>query len=298
MTKKEAIEKVVTTAEKELGYHEKKSKKDLDSKTANAGSANYTKYAEWFDTKAEDFYNTKKNPCSWCDIFVDWVFCACFTEAKAREMLYQPKMSLGAGCKYSAGYYRAKKAFYTAPEVGDQIFFGKLGAETHTGLVVKVTDSMVYTIEGNSANEVRKKSYKKSNSKISGYGRPDWAVVTGAESPSNASQGKNDNSSAPAAATPTAGNTAPKTDTNKPTPPAKFFSKAYKKTLVVTAVHGLNMREGAGTDKDKIIVIPKGKKVTCDGSYSKVGDEPWLLVTYTTKEGQKYKGFCCSKYLK
>ena len=37
-----AIEKLITTAEAEIGYLEKKSNKDLDSKTANAGSSNYT----------------------------------------------------------------------------------------------------------------------------------------------------------------------------------------------------------------------------------------------------------------
>ena len=39
-----AVDKLISTAEAELGYLEKKSNKDLDNKTANAGSANYTKY--------------------------------------------------------------------------------------------------------------------------------------------------------------------------------------------------------------------------------------------------------------
>ena len=41
-----AIDKLIATAEAELGYLEKKSNKNLDDKTANAGSSNYTKYAE------------------------------------------------------------------------------------------------------------------------------------------------------------------------------------------------------------------------------------------------------------
>ena len=36
--------KVIEVALAEVGYLEKKSNKNLDSKTANAGSANYTKY--------------------------------------------------------------------------------------------------------------------------------------------------------------------------------------------------------------------------------------------------------------
>ena len=39
------VEQLLTTAKQEVGYLEKKSNKELDSKTANAGSNNYTKYA-------------------------------------------------------------------------------------------------------------------------------------------------------------------------------------------------------------------------------------------------------------
>ena len=39
------VSKVIKTALNEVGYAEKASNKDLDSKTANAGSGNYTKYA-------------------------------------------------------------------------------------------------------------------------------------------------------------------------------------------------------------------------------------------------------------
>ena len=44
-----AIEKVILIAKNEIGYLEKKSNSQLDSKTANAGSSNYTKY--WRDIK-------------------------------------------------------------------------------------------------------------------------------------------------------------------------------------------------------------------------------------------------------
>ena len=39
-----AIDRLIAVAENEIGYLEKKSNKDLDSKTDNAGSSNYTKY--------------------------------------------------------------------------------------------------------------------------------------------------------------------------------------------------------------------------------------------------------------
>ena len=40
-----SIDKVLTIAHQEIGYVEKRSNSQLDSKTGNAGSSNYTKYA-------------------------------------------------------------------------------------------------------------------------------------------------------------------------------------------------------------------------------------------------------------
>lgn len=40
-----AVDKLLLIAETEIGYLEKKSNSQLDDKTANAGSNNYTKYA-------------------------------------------------------------------------------------------------------------------------------------------------------------------------------------------------------------------------------------------------------------
>lgn len=62
MTKSEAINAVLGTAEEEIGYLEKKSNSQLDSKTANAGSNNYTKY--WRDIKPD--YQGQP----WCAAFV------------------------------------------------------------------------------------------------------------------------------------------------------------------------------------------------------------------------------------
>ncbi|MBQ7541352.1 MAG: CHAP domain-containing protein [Clostridia bacterium] len=173
---------VLKVAEREVGYLEKRSNASLYDKTANAGSNNYTKYANDFDTKYPSFYNYRKQTVAWCDMFVDWCFVTAFGEAAAREMLFQPAKSAGAGCSFSADYYRAHGAFYTTPKVGDQIFFGKRGAEQHTGLVYKVDASRVNTIEGNTSNAsgvvanggVAKKSYPLTYGQIAGYGRPKY----------------------------------------------------------------------------------------------------------------------------
>lgn len=136
---------------------------------------NITKYSAYFE--GTDFYNGSKGNgktwgAEWCDIFVDYCFCNVFGMEKARTMLYQPKKSCGAGCKFSAGYYKSNKAFYNNPKPGDQIFFIVGNDINHTGIVTKVTSARVYTVEGNSNNAVQTHAYALDNKKIAGYGRP------------------------------------------------------------------------------------------------------------------------------
>nr|DAU56325.1 MAG TPA: hypothetical protein [Caudoviricetes sp.] len=178
--------KVIAVAAGEVGYHEKKSNSDLDSPTGNTGSGNYTKYARDFDTKYPNWYNGKKNGFAWCDMFVDWVFLTAFGYEAALKLLCQPEKSCGAGCTYSAGYYKAKGQFHTSgPKPGDQIFFGTgLSNCTHTGIVEKVDSSKVYTIEGNTSDQVARRSYSLGASNIVGYGRPAYDAETGGSTPS------------------------------------------------------------------------------------------------------------------
>lgn len=166
---------VVATAIGEIGYTEKKSLKDIWSKTSGSGSNNYTKYTWYFDNEYTDFYNGKKQGASWCDIFADWCFVKTYGVDNALRLLCQPAKSSGAGCLYSMRYYIKANRFFAFPEVGDQIFFGKKGdisASSHTGIVVNVDDNKVYTVEGNKNNKVTKCSYKRSDTTIIGYGRP------------------------------------------------------------------------------------------------------------------------------
>ena len=176
---------VMDTAIAEAGYLEKASNKQLDDKTANAGAGNYTKYARDLDALG-NFYNGKKQGAPWCDVFVDWCFVTTYGAETAKKMLYQPDKSLGAGVNYSAQYYKAAGRYFDTPQRGDQIFFGEKGKYTHTGLVVAVGDSYVYTIEGNTSGAsgviangggVCRKSYRLNYANIYGYGRPNYDLV-------------------------------------------------------------------------------------------------------------------------
>lgn len=176
--------KVIKIARNEVGYLEKASNNNLDSKTGNAGSANYTKYARDLD-KISGFYNGKKNGYPWCDVFVDWCFVQAFGVEEAKKLLGQPDRSYGAGCTASSNYFKQAGRFHKKdPKVGDQIFFlDRAGDVAHTGLVYKVDATKVYTVEGNTSSAsgvianggaVREKSYSLTYDKIHGYGRPNY----------------------------------------------------------------------------------------------------------------------------
>lgn len=176
--------KVIDIALAEVGYLEKKTNANLNSKTANAGSGNWTKYARDLDNIA-GWYNGKKNGYAWCAVFVDWCFVQAYGVDKAKKMTKHT--TLGAGCNYAAKAYKDAGRWHTTPKVGDEIFFRSGSASyAHTGLVVAVSANTVTTIEGNTSGAsgvisngggVCKKSYKLGSSSIVGYGRPDYSMV-------------------------------------------------------------------------------------------------------------------------
>lgn len=162
------IDRVITLAKSEVGYTEKASAASLDSKTANAGSGNYTKYGKEMHSV---YPSTMDYPAAWCDCFVDWLFYKCFGKDKAMQML------CGRFDDYtynSVGLYKNAGRWYSSPKRGDQIFFGGSG---HTGIVTDVKDGIVYTIEGNAGNAVRAKKYSTKDSSIIGYGRPRYELA-------------------------------------------------------------------------------------------------------------------------
>lgn len=179
----EAIEHVTEIAYWEIGYLEKSSNSSLDDPTANAGSSNYTKYGR--DLAQWNFYGSNLNGYAWCDMFVDWCFSSAFGVADAKAITYQNPYG-SAACVSSMGFYKTVGQFYKTPQPGDQIFFTRGSGSNHTGLVYKVDNNTVYTIEGNTSSNsgvvsnggaVRAKSYPLNSSRIAGYGRPNYYLI-------------------------------------------------------------------------------------------------------------------------
>ena len=161
MTVTQAKNKLCAFAQSEVGYRE--------------GPNNWNKYAE--SQYLQKLYGWKPQNQPYCDSFVDYCFIECFGLENASRMTYQPIGEGSALCRTSADYYKEHGAFFTRPETGDQIFFYSGGDINHTGIVIRVDGGSVYTVEGNTSDMVAERVYSVSDSKIAGYGRPDWSVV-------------------------------------------------------------------------------------------------------------------------
>lgn len=281
-------QKVIDIALAEVGYLEKATNDQLDNKTANAGKANYTKYAR--DLATYPFYNGKKYGVAWCDVFVDWCFVKAYGKDAALALTYQPTRAAsncGAGCKYSRDYYKAKGRLFNAPQPGDQIFFYSKDKSSisHTGLVYKVSGSKVYTVEGNTSGSsgvvangggVFKKSYALSYTRIAGYGRPEY----GSETPVESTEEKAEQEPVQRAETPTTGEMEGKTVVIE----LNTLRKGYKGEQVKTLQRLLN---AMGYDSGKVDGIfgentrlaarafQKTEKLDVDGV---VGKDTWTAL--------------------
>lgn len=182
MTKTEVINKLLAVALGEVGYFEKANGNInyLYNKTSNKGSNNYTKYGY----EMHKLYSAVMDyPAAWCDAFVDWCFVQVFGAETAQKLLHQ----FDDYTVQSAAYFKKAGEWHTSPQKGDQIFFKNSTGICHTGLVYDVSGGTVYTVEGNTGGNagtvvangdaVCKKSYAISNSRIAGYGRPNWSLV-------------------------------------------------------------------------------------------------------------------------
>ena len=106
----------------------------------------------------------------WCACFVSW----CYNQAGKSEPRF-------AGCEWqgvpwfqSHGQWGARGYNNLAP--GDAIFFDwdLDGTADHVGIVIGTDGSRVYTVEGNSGDACKIKSYDLNYQSIKGYGLMNW----------------------------------------------------------------------------------------------------------------------------
>ncbi len=166
-----AIDKLIQIAKNEIGYLEKASNSQLDSKTANAGENNYTKY--WRDIKPD--YQGQP----WCAAFVSWCMMKAFGLDTAKKLLkHWPYVY----CPTMADLFTLN----SNPKVGDIVIFYRNGVFAHTGIVIKVSGDRFWTVEGNTSGGstiiangggVCQKSYYNSNLPGTKFCTPNYSLV-------------------------------------------------------------------------------------------------------------------------
>lgn len=185
-----AINKLIQIVKNEIGYLEKASNSQLDSKTANAGENNYTKY--WRDVKP----SYQGQP--WCAGFVSWCFMKAFGQEKAKELLkHWPYVY----CPTMADLFTLN----SNPKVGDIVIFYRNGVFAHTGIVIKVSGDKFWTVEGNTSGGstiiangggVCQKSYYNSNLPGTKFCTPNYSLVKNTTSVSGSDTVKKQNTRA------------------------------------------------------------------------------------------------------
>ena len=130
---KNAVSSLIARARDWRGYLEKKSNRQLNDFTANAGSGNFTCFAR--DYREHTGQNFQAQP--WCAMFVSEIFVQVFGLETAKELLGGP---LYHYCPTGVNQFKASGRWSTTPEPGAVIFFTNGSRAYHTGIVVEVTD--------------------------------------------------------------------------------------------------------------------------------------------------------------
>lgn len=107
---------------------------------------------------------------AWCACFVSW----CYHEAGLSEPCFAACQSQGVAWFTSRGQWGARGYKDIAP--GDAIFFDwdLDGSADHVGIVIGRDNERVYTVEGNSGDACKIKSYSLNYECIKGYGLMNW----------------------------------------------------------------------------------------------------------------------------
>lgn len=106
----------------------------------------------------------------WCACFVSW----CYNQAGKSEPRFAGCQSQGVPWFQSHGQWGGRGYANIAP--GDAIFFDwdLDGSADHVGIVIGTDGSRVYTVEGNSGDACKIKSYDLNYQCIKGYGLMNW----------------------------------------------------------------------------------------------------------------------------
>ena len=284
-----AIKALIKIEKAEEGYLEKASNKNLDSKTANAGDNNYTKY--WRDLAELGLMGSNKKFAGgpswyWCAGLQSWAFIKAFGQANAKKLLlHLPYTS----CANLGTLAKKAKRLYSDPKVGDVVLFYNGSRFYHTGLVINVTSTQIKTVEGNTnqskevvpnGGAVCIKTYTRSTCKKKGhmFFRPDYSIVV-----------KKTSTTTKKAETKPSSSTQKKKNTKKTTTPAKKYA------TINTTGSNLRCRKAANDTSTIIGKFDKGSKVEI---LEKTNGTWWKVKGKDTSANKTITGYSACKYLK
>lgn len=120
---------------------------------------NKTKYGAWYGM----------NSAAWCHMFVSW----CAAQAAVPVSVVPKTASCSSGMAWfqKKGQFKYKGKY--KPKRGDIVYFKSAGA-SHVGIVEYLSGNTVHTVEGNTSDKVARRSYALNNSRITGYGVPEY----------------------------------------------------------------------------------------------------------------------------
>lgn len=248
--------KVVQTAIGEIGYQ---------------GESKSSKYSKYLDNV--HWYNYKKDgACTWCAIFYD--YCVAVNKGdlsyeQARQVVCEPanhNNNSGAGCTQKAQMYKDAGRWISRSSdatTGDQIFFKKSNGQIyHTGIIIDWDNKGFYTVEGSTDGaKVTKRFYSFGDSKIAGFGRPNWYKFEDEKDEKPKEDAKLVE------------------DKKEEEKPSASSGKKYR----VIAVHGLNVRKGASKSSDKLYALNYGAVVSVyeiKNGWGRIGDGKWVCMDY------------------
>ena len=148
-------EDFIAVARTQLGYAES----TRDFVIAENGSVQgYTRYGHWYGAPYGE----------WCAMFVS--FCLHYAQIPEDWVPRAANCERWREALSSLDAYKGQEEGY-APEPGDLIFFrNEDGKIYHVGIVERVSETAVHTIEGNRGKSVRRCDYDLENPGIAGYG--------------------------------------------------------------------------------------------------------------------------------
>lgn len=131
----------------------------VETAESQIGNAGGMKFWRWYGFD---------EPIDWCGCFVSWCADRCGYIEKGKA----PKFSY---CQDGVRWFISHKGWsdrMIAPQRGMTVFFDwdGNGISDHAGIVKECKAGIVYTIEGDSGNMCRERSYKVGDSCILGYG--------------------------------------------------------------------------------------------------------------------------------